>query len=79
MVKRSCYQEVISRKRIIKDAHDLFDFGSEKLSIPLKMKEDTGTKREFVFVKKQDVNRSTRDQNTKTLPGTRTLHCAIST
>ena len=37
VIKRSCYQEVVSGKRIIKDAKDLFDFVKQKLTLPLKV------------------------------------------
>lgn len=45
VIKRSCYQEVVSEKRIIKDAKDLFDFGKQKLTLPLKVIKDSGTRR----------------------------------
>lgn len=48
------------------------------MSVPLKINEEGGRKREFIFVEKQEVNR-TRETNIKTLPGTRKLHCVRST
>lgn len=66
IVKNSCYQAVLSRKEIIKNANDLFEFCQKKLKINGKfMIGKDGmkyfSKREFIFINENDVQRSNPD------------------
>ena len=78
VVKGSCYQAVVSGKKIICNAEDMMDFCQEKLQVPQKtVSTADGSKfqtiREFLYVERKQVDR--KRPEVKTLPGTRKLHC----
>ena len=80
VVKGSCYQAVVSGKKIICNAEDMMHFCQEKLQVPQKtVSTADGSKfqtiREFLYVERKQVDRKWPE--VKTLPGTRArkLHC----
>ena len=81
VVKSSCYHAILSGREIIRDANDMMAYCEKKLSCEKKVTLPDATeyisRREFVFIKADDVDRSRPD--IKTLPGTRKLHSIRST
>ena len=78
IVKRSCYQAVISGKAVIRDAHGLMEYCEGRLSISSKrMVSADGTvylsKRQFVFIEQSKLDRKNRPI-VNTIKGTRKFH-----
>lgn len=76
-VKNACYRAVISNRKVIGCAEDVYDFCTEKLKMENTDNEaNTVSRREFILVK--DVERNRVETNVQTLQGTRKLHAAKS-
>ena len=69
-VKNVCYQAVISGKKVISTADDLFEYCKEKLTV-----NTVESKREFIYLDTKYINRERPEViNAETLVGTRKLH-----
>ena len=69
-MKNSCQRAVISGKKVISNAEDLYKYSTERLS-----KQNAEAKREFTFISSRDVNRERESNQAETVVGTRKLHC----
>jgi rRNA processing protein Gar1 len=80
IVKNFCYQAVISSKKIIGTAQDVFDHCEQRLTSiksQTEGEEKTVSKRQFILVK--GIKRDRPETNVNTLKGTRKLHAVRST
>ena len=76
VVKMAALRAVRGRRVTIQNAAEFFQFCTEKLTLPLSQPEGCcHTKRSFVLVKEEDIDRKVAAQDLETLRGTRMLHC----
>ncbi|KAK3580333.1 hypothetical protein CHS0354_014806 [Potamilus streckersoni] len=76
-VKNACYRAVISNRKVIGCAEDVYHFCTEKLKMENTDNEaKTVSRREFILVK--DVERNREETDVQTLQGTRKLHVVKS-
>lgn len=76
-VKNACYRAVISNRKVIGCAEDVYHFCTEKLKMENTDNEaKTVSRREFILVK--DVERNREETDVQTLQGTRKLHAVKS-
>ena len=77
-VKNVCYRAVVSGKKVISDASDVFNFCEEKLKREnTEGAEVTISRRDFISL--TDVERNRNESEVQTLNGTRKLHAVRST
>lgn len=80
VLKKCAAVAVKGRQVIIRDAHDLFKYGQNFLSLPRDVQEHSHAKRTFFFVREGEVLtdfRMVRNNDLKPIPQTRALHCFI--
>ncbi|PIK36346.1 hypothetical protein BSL78_26823 [Apostichopus japonicus] len=80
VLKKCAAVAVKGRQVIIRDAHDLFKYGQNFLSLPRDVQEHSHAKRTFFFVRQGEVVtdfRMVRNNDLKPIPQTRALHCFI--
>ncbi|XP_052806603.1 uncharacterized protein LOC128235851 [Mya arenaria] len=76
-VKNACYRAVISNRKVLGNAEDVYQFCQETLNMEVvDTVKSTLSRREFVFV--ENVNRNRPETNVQTLTGTRKLHSVKS-
>ena len=76
LVKTAALRAVRGRRVTIKNAATMFEFCSNKLQLPVSSEEGCcHTKRSFVLVKTEDLQKRMAVVDLKTLPGTRRIHC----
>ena len=77
-VKNVCYRAVVSGKKVISDASDVFNFCEEKLKREnTEGAEVTISRHDFISL--TDVERNRNESEVQTLKGTRKLHAVRST
>ena len=77
IVKNACFRAVLSEKTVISDATALFTFCKAHLEQDIKASGcQEYSKREFVFVHKDQVIRNRPEAEAKTIKGTQKLHAA---
>ncbi|XP_033754519.1 uncharacterized protein LOC117343464 [Pecten maximus] len=76
VIKRSASLAVSSRRAVLSNATDFYNFAKNNLSIPKEESSHCHKKRSFFFVKHNDINRNrnSRMENLKTLKDSRSLH-----
>jgi hypothetical protein len=76
-VKNACYRAVVSNKKVIGNANDVYKFCQDNLQMETADTDrNTVSRREFVFI--ENVSRNRPESNVKTLAGTRKLHSVKS-
>ena len=79
VVKQACFNAVKSEKAVIGNAEDVFKFCKNKLEHNKIMKKGNvqyRSKRDFIFVERQEIDR--KEFSVRTLVGTRSIHAARS-
>lgn len=80
IVKNSCFRAVLSEKTVISDSKSLFCFCKANLEHDVKASgSQEYSKRQFVFVDKDQVIRNRPEAEAKTLKGTQKLHAVRNT
>ena len=78
-MKTAALRAVRGCQATIKNAANMFEFCSNKLQLPVSSEERCcHTKRSFVLVKTEDLQKKMAVVDLKTLPGTRRIHCLRS-
>ena len=80
VVKSTVSRAVTAEEVIVTDAESFYNFCNSRL---VKGADETSDscchfKREFILVRKGDIDRSKKSREVKTVKGTRTLHCVTS-
>ena len=77
-MKNACYRAVISNRKVIGNANDVYEFCQEGLNMEVyDEKQKTVSRRELIFIDKVERNRP--ETNVQKLTGTRKLHSDMST
>ena len=71
-MKNSCHQAVISGKKVIGNAHELYSYCKEQLSV-----NQVASEREFIFRDSSDVERERPNADDALLVGTRKIHSVL--
>lgn len=69
VLNRAVDRAIIGKKVVINNTKDLFEFCQEKLIL-----DEPYTKRNFFYVKADEISRNRPETNVKTIPNTRKLH-----
>lgn len=69
VLNRAVDRAIIGKKVVINNTKDLFEFSQEKLIL-----DEPYTKRNFFYVKADEISRNRPETNVKTIPNTRKLH-----
>lgn len=69
VLNRAVDRAIIGKKVVINNTKDLFEFCQEKLIL-----DEPYTKRNFFYVKADEISRNRPETNVKTIPSTRKLH-----
>lgn len=69
VLNRDVDRAIIGKKVVINNTKDLFEFSQEKLIL-----DEPYTKRNFFYVKADEISRNRPETNVKTIPNTRKLH-----
>ena len=80
VIKNACHQTVISGKRILGNAKEVFDFCKQTLTHQPRLNkgDNSYSRRDFIFISKNEVVRGRNEVEVKTLRGTRKLHAVRS-
>ena len=75
VLKKHALQGIKSRRVIIADAHDLFQYGKDNLTLPRGNEAHAHTRRTFFFVEDGKITRDRKDRtDVKPVPKSRSLH-----
>lgn len=69
VLNRAVDRAIIGKKVVINNTKDLFEFSQEKFIL-----DEPYTKRNFFYVKADEISRNRPETNVKTIPNTRKLH-----